>query len=169
MEGHIVNRVEESGLIQLDLASLLEPAPVEVVDLSSWLDSGIILREKPFRNSITSWDASKLKGHIVALTCSTKAILPDWAWMLVTAKLSEIGATALVGSIEDARVLAYRHAVNNLNLEDYRGQRIIVKGCATSGGPDALVAFIGHVGPVVRTLMFGEACSAVPLVKNPRS
>ena len=60
-------------------------------------------------------------------------------------------------------------AVTQLNLNDYRDQRVIVKGCATVGGPATLVAFTAHVGPVVRSLMFGEACSAVPLVKNPRS
>ncbi|HCL46777.1 MAG TPA: hypothetical protein DHW55_05915 [Flavobacteriales bacterium] len=169
MERPIVNRVEESGLIQLDLASLLTPPPVDVVDLSTWLDRGILLREQPFRDHVKAWDANALGGHIVALTCSTEAILPDWAWMLVTAKLNALGATALVGSMEDARAHAWRMAVTQLNLDDYRDQRVIVKGCATAGGPATLVAFTAHVGPVVRSLMFGEACSAVPLVKNPRS
>ena len=106
MEGPIVNRVEKSGLIQLDLASLLTPPPVDVVDLSTWLDQGVLLREQPFRDHVKAWDASALAGHIVALTCSTEAILPDWAWMLVTAKLNALGATALVGSVEDARAHA---------------------------------------------------------------
>ena len=104
---------------------------MDVVDLSTWLDQGVLLREQPFRDHVKAWDASAIAGHIVALTCSTEAILPDWAWMLVTAKLNALGATALVGSEEDARAHAWRMAVTQLNLDDYRDQRVIVKGCAT--------------------------------------
>lgn len=168
MEGPIVNRVEASGLIQLDLANLLAPAPVEQVDLAVWLDGGIVLREKSFREEVDRWDASPLAGHIVGLTCSTEAILPDWAWMLVTANLHAAGAIAMVGDLKDAQAHAWQQAVKDLELETYRDQRVIVKGCATAGGPATLVAFTAHVGPVVKSLMFGEACSAVPLVKNAR-
>ena len=169
MEEPLVNRVQESGLIQLDLERELAPPKVANVDLSAWLEGGFVLREKHFRQEVKAWDASPYKDHVVAMDCSTDAILPDWAWMLVTAKLNALGATALVGSMEDARAHAWRMAVTQLNLDDYRDQRVIVKGCATAGGPATLVAFTAHVGPVVRSLMFGEACSAVPLVKNPRS
>lgn len=169
MEEPLVNRVQESGLIQLDLASLLSPEPTSEVDLAQWLAEGGILREKPFREGVTAWDASSLHGHVVALTCSLEAILPDWAWMLVTAKLSAAGATVMAGTNSDAQSLAWQRAIDALDVEAYRDERIIVKGCATAGGPATLVAFTQRVAPVVRSLMFGEACSAVPLVKNPRS
>ena len=169
MEEPLVNRVKESGLIQLDLAALLSPEPTAEVDLAQWLADGGILREKPFRDEVTAWDASSLHGHVVALTCSLDAILPDWAWMLVTAKLSALGATVVTGTQSEARALAWNRAVDALDVEAYRDERVIVKGCATAGGPATLVAFTQRVSPVVRSLMFGEACSAVPLVKNPRS
>ena len=169
MEDPLVNRVQESGLIQLDLASLLSPEPTSEVDLALWLAEGGILREKPFRASVTDWDASSLHGHVVALTCSLDAILPDWAWMLVTAKLTAAGATVLAGRHAEAQSLAWKRAVEALDVEAYRDERVIVKGCATAGGPVTLVAFTQRLAPVVRSLMFGEACSAVPLVKNPRS
>lgn len=166
MDEPIVNRVEESGLIQLDLGQLLKPQPTAAVDLAEWLDQGMVLREKPFRQQVAAWEASSLSGHVVALNCSSDAILPDWAWMLVAAKLQSSGATSLVGSLADAQTQAWQLAVESLDLDTYRDQRVIVKGCATAGGPATLVAFTQRIGNVVRSLMFGEACSAVPLVKN---
>ena len=112
MEEPLVNRVQESGLIQLDLAALLSPEPTAEVDLAQWLANGGILREKPFRDGVTAWDASSLHGHVIALTCSLDAILPDWAWMLVTAKLSALGAPVdriRVDSIIDASQLSNGH------------------------------------------------------------
>ena len=166
MEEPIVNRVEESGLIQVDLGKLLTPRPTASVDLSEWLDQGIVLREKAFRQQVSEWDASALEGHVVAMHCSSDAILPDWAWMLVAAKLQSFDTFSIVGSIEEAQTQAWQLSVEALNLDTYRDQRVIVKGCATAGGPATLVAFTQRIGTVVRSLMFGEACSAVPLVKN---
>lgn len=168
MDEPIVNRVEESGLIQLDLGQLLTPQPTSAVDLAQWLDQGIVLREKPFREHVAQWDATTLRDHVVALHCSSDAILPDWAWMLVAAKLQSCNAISVVGSLEEAQTLAWKRAIDSIDLDPYRDQRVIVKGCATAGGPATLVAFTQHIGNVVRSLMFGEACSAVPLVKNPK-
>ena len=168
MEEPIVNRVEESGLIQVDLGKLLTPRPTAAVDLSEWLDQGIVLREKAFRQQVSEWDASQLEGCVVAMHCSSDAILPDWAWMLVAAKLQSLDTFSLVGSLNEAQTHAWRLAVQSVELDTYRDQRVIVKGCANAGGPATLVAFTQHIGTVVRSLMFGEACSAVPLVKNPK-
>ena len=168
MDEPIVNRVEKSGLIQLDLGQLLAPQPTSAVDLAQWLDQGIVLREKPFREHVAQWDATTLQDHVVALHCSSDAILPDWAWMLVAAKLQSCNAISVVGSLEEAQTLSWKRAIDSIDLDPYRDQRVIVKGCATAGGPATLVAFTQHIGNVVRSLMFGEACSAVPLVKNPK-
>lgn len=168
MEEPIVNRVEESGLIQVDLGKLLTPRPAAAVDLAEWLDQGIVLREKAFRQQVSEWDASQLEGHVVAIHCSSDAILPDWAWMLVAAKLQSFDTFSIVGSLDEARAHAWRLAVQSVDLDTYRDQRVIVKGCATAGGPATLVAFTQRIGTVVRSLMFGEACSAVPLIKNPK-
>ena len=166
MQEPIVNRVEESGLIQVDLGQLLTPRPTASVDLAEWLDQGIVLREKAFRHQVSEWDTSEFEGHVVAMQCSSDAILPDWAWMLVAAKLQSSNVSSLVGSLDEAQTQAWRLAIEALDLDTFRDQRVIVKGCATAGGPPTLVAFTQRIGTVVRSLMFGEACSAVPLVKN---
>ena len=98
MEEPIVNRVEESGLIQVDLASLLADArPTASVDLSEWLDQGICFVKSPFVKGWPPWDASQLEGHVVAMHCSSDAILPDWAWMLVAAKLQSLDTFSFGG------------------------------------------------------------------------
>ena len=137
----MVNRVQESGLIQLDLSRELQPRPVDEVDVSQWLDQGFVLREKDFRDNIKRWDASAHNSHLVALHCTTDAILPDWAWMLVAHALHEAGAQAMVGSKADAMQRAWQDAVLELDLEAYRGERVIVKGCATAGGPNTCLLY----------------------------
>ena len=105
---------------------------MDVVDVSQWLDQGFVLREKDFRDSVQRWDASAHSGHLVALR-TTDAILPDWAWMLVAQTLNAAGAQAMVGSKADATQRAWHDAVLDLDLETFRGQRVIVKGCASAG------------------------------------
>ena len=166
MEEPLVNRVQESGLIQLDLERELAPPKVANVDLSAWLEGGFVLREKHFRQEVKAWDATPYQDHVVAMDCSTDAILPDWAWMLVAQKLSTVEAMAIHGPLERAQTEAWKVAVERLDVERFREERLIVKGCASAGGPGTLVAFTQKVSPIVKSLMFGEACSAVPIVKN---
>ena len=168
MEDPIINRVEASGLIQLELKEWIPMPNTTACDLAAHLVDGLILMERAFRKDLKAWSKDQFSGKHVALHCSVDAILPDWAWMLVTAKLSTAGATVVAGKHSEAQSLAWKRAVEALDVEAYRDERVIVKGCATAGGPATLVAFTQRVAPVVRSLMFGEACSAVPLVKNPR-
>ena len=135
MEEPLVNRVQESGLIQLDLERELAPPKVASVDLSAWLDGGFVLREKHFRQEVAAWDATAYHAHVVALHCSTDAILPDWAWMLLAQKLSTVEAMAIHGTLERAKTEAWKVAVERLDVERFREKRLIVKGCASAGGP----------------------------------
>lgn len=167
MEEPILNRVQASGLVQVDLASLVSVPPASEVDLAQWLDQGWVLREKPFREAISAWDTAALAGHVVGLHCTSEAILPEWAWMLVTAKLQGVARDVVHGDVQAARARAWSLAVNDLDLSPFHGQRVIVKGCGHGGGPGALMAFVARAQPVVKSLMFGEACSAVPIFKAP--
>ena len=166
MDDPIVNRVQESGLIQVDLSSLPEPRPVDSIDVAQWLDNGFILVKA----------IPRCRGPMGCFTARTSrrgvgvhhdAILPDRprCWWQPSSVRSDQQP-----SLDPwlRQVLAWREAVHSLDLDAYKDERVIVKGCASVGGPGTLVTFTNHVGPVVRSLMFGEACSAVPLVKNPR-
>jgi len=101
----------------------------------------------------------------VGITCTTEAIVPDWAWMLVSSKLSS-AAFVIVGGLENARLEALNRAIENLSPEEYSDKRVVIRGCANSGGANALVQIQQKLQPVVKSLMFGEACSTVPIYKS---
>ena len=164
MEEPIRNRVAESGLIQLQLSELIEIDCVEL-DFTSMLHEGQVVIEKEFRTSIKGLDVSRYAGKGVGLAVSEEAIIPDWAWMVLTAKLSD-SAFVVVGGLSGARDEALRRAIDNIDLSEYQDRRVIVRGCDKASGPEALLLFQTKIQPVAKTIMFGEACSTVPAYKK---
>lgn len=164
MEKPIRNRVAESELIQLQLSELIEIDCVEL-DFTSMLHEGQVVIEKNFRTSIEVLNVASYAGKGVGLAVSDEAIIPDWAWMVLTAKLSE-SAFVVVGGLEGARDEALRRAIDNIDLSEYQDRRVIVRGCDKASGPEALLLFQSKIQPVVKTIMFGEACSTVPVSKK---
>ena len=164
MEEGIVNLVDKSGLIQIELDTIASIRCVEL-DFTDWLWSGVVVKEKEFRTAIQALDTEIYKGVGVGLTCSEDAIVPDWAWMLISSKLNN-ATFVVVGGIVAARAEATRLAIVNLNLDDYVDKRVVIKGCSNSGGADYLVQIQQKLQPVVKSLMYGEACSSVPLYKR---
>ena len=164
MEKPIRNRVAESGLIQLQLSELIEIDCVEL-DFTSMLHEGQVVIEKEFRTSIEGLDVSRYAGKGVGLAVSEEAIIPDWAWMVLTAKLSD-SAFVVVGGLSGARDEALRRAIDNIDLSEYQDRRVIVRGCDKASGPEALLLFQTKIQPVAKTIMFGEACSTVPVFKK---
>ena len=164
MEKPIRNRVAESGLIQLQLSELIEIDCVEL-DFTSMLHEGQVVIEKNFRTSIEVLNVASYAGKGVGLAVSDEAIIPDWAWMVLTAKLSE-SAFVVVGGLEGARDEALRRAIDNIDLSEYQERRVIVRGCDKASGPEALLLFQSKIQPVAKTIMFGEACSTVPVFKK---
>ena len=165
MEEGIVNLVDKSGLIQIELDTIASIRCVEL-DFTDWLWSGVVVKEKEFRSAINALDTETYDGVGVGLTCSEDAIVPDWAWMLISSKLNN-AKFVVIGGIEAARAEATRLAIVNLKLDDYLDKRVVIKGCSNSGGADYLVQIQQKLQPVVKSLMFGEACSTVPIYKKP--
>ena len=163
-KGEIRNRVEESGLIQLELSKLSTVDCVEL-DFTSWLKHGLVVVEKEFRDKVSELDTSKYEGKGVGLTVTDEAIIPDWAWMVICEKISN-AAFVVIGGKSVAKTEALNLAINNLNLESYRDKRVIVRGCDEGGGPAELLKLQMKLQPVVSSLMFGEACSTVPVFKK---
>ena len=164
MEEPIRNRVAESGLIQLELSELIEIECVEL-DFTSMLYEGQVVIEKAFRAAVNDIDASQYVGKGVGLTVSEDAIIPDWAWMVISAKLFD-AAFVVIGGLNGARDEALRSAINNLDLSTYEDRRIIVRGCDETTGPEALLLFQTRIQTVAKSIMFGEACSTVPVFKT---
>ncbi|RAJ98053.1 uncharacterized protein DUF2480 [Larkinella arboricola] len=165
----IVNRVAKSGLVTLDLEDYYHPGERVVYDLKDNLFMGMILKEKDFRDFLKAHDWSQYAGKNVAVTCSEDAIIPTWAYMLLTIYLEPHAHTVVFGSLQDLEEKLYFDAINRINIDDFRDSRVVVKGCSKVAVPTAAyVEITRRLRPVAHSIMFGEPCSTVPLYKRPK-
>ena len=169
MSGEIINKVANSGLVTIDLQDYYPNGERVVFDLKDWLYEELILKEKDFRENLKNHDRAQYQGQYVALTCTADAIIPSWAYLLVTTYLSSVAKRIVHGSLQDLDMILYTEIVDHLPYDEYIDGKIIVKGCSHKPVPDsAYIQLIERLQPIVSSLMFGEACSTVPLYKKPR-
>ena len=167
MEKEIVNRVANSSIVTLDLEDFYPEGKRLALDISQWLLEGIVLREKDFRAYVKEHNWSQYQDCYVALGCSTDAIIPGWAYMLISLELAPYAKKNIVGSLDTLESILYASIIENLNVDAYIGKPIIIKGCTNKPIPEnAFVLFSQKLQPIARSIMYGEACSAVPLFKN---
>ena len=163
----IINRVAASGLITFDLEKLYKIGIRQSIDLSQWLDQGLLLKEKEFRAQLKAHDWTIYSDKFIALQCSTEAILPSWAFLLVTTHLQPFARKVVLGNLKDLEVQLFAEEIQLLELSPYKDQPVIIKGCSENTVPqDAYVQLISKLQPVVKSLFYGEACSSVPLYKK---
>ena len=164
----IVNKVAQKALITLDLEDYF-PKPEELVsiDLKDFLFKGLILREADFREAVKKTDWSSYKDRYVVIFCSADAVIPMWAYMILSAELSPFARDVAFSSPEHAcEIFLYRNLAK-LNMEDYKNQRVVVKGCGNRQVPEAAYVQIAQqLSSTARVIMFGEACSTVPVFKK---
>lgn len=166
MEKEIVNRVAESGLMTIDMEEIVSSYDVSIIDLKDFLWQEAILREKEFRAQIKEMDIAEFKNHFVGLICSVDAIVPHWAYMILTNRLLEETTSVILGNKHDVYAEIVAHHFKN-NTQDYIEKRVLIKGCSQLElGPAAYVEIQKHLRPVVKSLMYGEACSNVPIHKK---
>ena len=166
MEEQIVNRVANSALMTIDLEEHFPAGERLQLDLSQWLDGGFVLREKEFRQALKEFDWSAYTAKHVALHCSTDAILPGWAYMLVTTYLAPVAGTVVLGDMDDLELELFRNTIDDIDLSIYIDRPVIVKGCANKPIPEqAYIYLLQKLQPIAKSLMYGEACSSVPLFK----
>ena len=169
MAEEIINKVAESGLINLDLEEWYPQGERVLFDIAPLLWEGMALKEKDFRAFVKENDWSEYAGKYVAVQCSVDAIIPTWAYMLLASELQPHAKLVVFGTFEDVERTLFTQLLQKMDLEPYRDQRVIVKGCSRLPVPlDAYVQLVTKIRPVVKSLMFGEACSTVPLYKAPR-
>ncbi|MCS6796535.1 MAG: DUF2480 family protein [Raineya sp.] len=166
-EDVIINRVAQSGIITLDLADFHEKGERVIFDIAQNLYQGLLLREKEFRQFLKEHNWQNYQGKNVAITCSTDAIVPMWAYMLVAVHLEGIANHFVFGTLQDLEIDLFRKNLARLNLKDFEGKRVVVKGCGEIPIPAyAYVEISRLLKPVVQSLMFGEPCSTVPIYKK---
>ncbi len=162
----IVNKVAESGLITLDLAPYL-PDPISVFDLKPFLYMEMILKEKDYRAALQNHDWEQYSGKNVAVLCSADAIVPVWAYMLAATYLEPVAASVFFGTEEELTKKLLCDRINSIALDEYIDKRVVIKGCGDVAIPDAAyLAVTAHLRPVVKSLMYGEPCSTVPIYKK---
>jgi hypothetical protein len=167
IQENIVNRVAQSGLISLDPAELFPAGDRFVYDIKDNLFHGLMLREKDFREFIKEHDWSQYQGKHVAIICSTDAIVPTWAYMLLGSKLQPYAATIVFGSLEQLESLLFDRALAKLDIEKYRNERVVIKGCGDIPVPvSAYVELTTKLTGVAKSIMYGEPCSTVPIIKR---
>jgi hypothetical protein len=167
MSKEIVNRVANSILITIDLADYAPEQSVLNFDLKDFLFKGIVLKEKEFRNSLAEFDFSIYANKVVALFCSSDAIVPMWAFMLVTSYLNTANSEIHFGTKEKVFQKIFTDNINAINISKFEGKKVIVKGCGQIPLTEPLyIAITKKLQNTVSSLMFGEACSAVPVFKK---
>jgi hypothetical protein len=167
MSESLINKVAESGLVSIDLAGFLPNNEIIVFDIKPYLFMELILKEKEFRASLSEIDWSKYQDKIVAIHCSADAIIPMWANMLVASSLSMTAKAIYFGDENKVREQILLEAINAIDVSEYNEQRIVIKGCGeTPIGESAYIAITQKLRPVVKSLMYGEPCSTVPVYKK---
>lgn len=167
MEDEILNKVAQSKLITFNLEDYYPKGERMVLDIKDWLYEGFILKEKEFRAFVDAHDWSQYKDAYVAMHCSTDAIIPGWAYLLLSVKLSGIAKKAVQGSLVDLETSIYQSVIENIDISEYQDKLIIIKGCSKKPVPANAYLFLAErLKPVAKSIMYGEACSSVPLYKR---
>ncbi|WP_028296551.1 DUF2480 family protein [Olivibacter sitiensis] len=167
IQENIINKVANSGLVTFDLASLKNKLPIVTYDIKENLFQGLILREKDFREFLKNNDWSAYEGKIVLLHCSVDAIVPTWAYMLLANKLQPFAADVIFGDSVYVDNLLFDRALDGMDYEQFRDQRVVVKGCGDIKIPEsAFVRFTMELSKVAKSIMYGEPCSTVPIFKR---
>lgn len=167
MADEIINRVANSKLKVVDLEDYYPAGKRVQIDIKDWLLEGLVLREKDFRLHVAEHDWSQYQDCYVAIYCSTDAIVPDWAYMLISIELQEYAKLSVIGELNDLESLIYSSIISDLDLSIYKDLPVIIKGCSNKPVPsNALVLLSQKLKPIAKSIMFGEACSSVPLFKK---
>ena len=163
----IVNRVAQSKLVTFDLEEYYPEGTRLQLDIKEWLYEDLILKEKEFRNQIALHNWEQYNDAYVALNCSSDAIVPGWAFMLISTKLQPYAKKVVLGSLEDLETTLFQSVIEDLDISDFKDKPVIIKGCSNKPvPPNAYLWATIKLQPVAKSIMYGEACSSVPLFKR---
>jgi hypothetical protein len=163
----IINRVAQSKLVTFDLEDYYPEGDRLVLDIKDWLHQGLILKEKEFRSHVDQHDWKQYQGHYVALISSTEAIIPGWAYMLITTRLQPYAKLVIAGDLEQLETAIYLAVLTDLVYTQFKDKPVIIKGCTNKPVPqNAYLWAASKIQDVASSVMYGEACSSVPLYKR---
>lgn len=167
MAEEIINRVANSALEVFDLENYYPKGGHAQIDIAQWLYEGILLKEKDFREFMKQHDWTQYQDQYVSVFCSTDAIVPAWSYILVTLHLAPFAKRTIQGTIEDLNTVFYQEVLSQIDYSVYQDRSVIIKGCSQKPVPvNAYVLAAQYLQPYAKSIMYGEACSAVPLFKR---
>jgi len=165
----LVNRVSNSSLLTLKLEELFPKQEIVEFDIKDYLFMELILKEKDFREALKTHDWVQYKGKVLLVFCSADAIIPLWAYMLIAASAAPYAYDVFQGKTDDYYRTSLLRQIDQLDIEEYRGKRIVIKGCSDHPVPPAAYLEITRrLQPIAKSIMFGEPCSTVPVYKKPK-
>jgi len=163
----IENRVAQSSLKNFNLEDFYPKGERVLLDMADYLFEGLVLREKDFREKVKSTDWSAFQDKYVAIDCTADAIVPTWAYMLLASALEPFAKKVVMGNLQVLETVLFQKALSKIDLEEFRDERIIIKGCSKYPVPEsAYVEITSLLRPIAKSIMFGEACSNVPIYKK---
>jgi hypothetical protein len=167
MQDEIINKVANSVLEVFDLEDYYAKEIRTQIDISQWLYEGFLLKEKDFREALKNHDWPQYENHYVAIHCSTDAIIPAWASILVTIHVSPFAKKVVSGNLQDLETALYQETLASIDYSKYQDKPVILKGCSKKPVPEsAYILAVQKLQPFAKSIMYGEACSAVPLFKR---
>jgi hypothetical protein len=167
MSNEIINRVANSKLVTIDLEDYYPKGERVLFDIKDWLFAEQILKENDFRESVKNYDWAALQDKYIALTCSSDAIIPSWAYLLISVSLAPYAKKIIVGDLILLESLIFQEIIASLSVDEFKNRPCIIKGCANKPIPQtAYIQLISKLLPIAKSVMYGEACSSVPLFKT---
>lgn len=167
MSDIIINKVSESLLTTLNLEDYFPKEAIAVFDIKEYLFMGLILKEKDFREALKILDLEQYNGKAVAVTCSADAVIPMWAYMLIASVLQPVATEIIFGNEEAVKQQILLNNISSIPLVDFVDKRVVIKGCGELPiGEAAYLEATKRLRPVVKSMMYGEPCSTVPIFKK---
>ena len=167
MTGEFVNKVAESGILTFDLEEFYPKEEIKIFDLKDFLFMGLILKEKDYRAALQTTDWTVFENKNVCIICSVDAIIPMWAYMLAATNLQPIAKNVVFGDEKRLIESVILKKLSQINIEEFRDKRVVVKGCGEVSIPEtAYVEITNMLRPVAKSIMYGEPCSTVPIFKK---
>lgn len=166
-EEPIINKVEQSGLITINLEDFYPEGSRKVIDIREQLVEDVLLREKSFREYISATDWSQLQDCYVSVYCSVDAVIPHWAFMLLASAIAPYAKQVFFGNAEALENKLFEQIINAMDMQSYQDARVIIKGCSDKPVPAAAYFYLAaKLRPLAKSIMFGEPCSTVPVFKK---
>ena len=167
MSEPFINKVAESGIITLNLEEYFPKEQVVIFDIKDYLFMGLILKEKDFRQALKDLNLEEYKNKIVAVVCSAEAIIPMWAYMLISSVLLQTAHAVMMGDENEVTKKILIKNIQQIEIKEFTDKRIVIKGCGETPIPEeAYLEITNLLRPVAKSIMYGEPCSTVPVYKK---